>query len=386
VAPSIATGSPAAPPAVCEGVNTDLFVTASGTSLTYDWQKLVSGTYTDVSTSDPVVQDQGHDTLVFKNPSNSNSGNYRVIVSSTVCPTPVTSGPVGITVNLNPTAPTFTYLASGPLVPPFCMNDSNLNFALTSVSGVDSVVKYGWVADSFLNASLRFTGDSVGVISTSDGTGGSAIIEALVTFPSTGCTAFANDTLSVSTSSSAASDTGRVIYDGTSYICLNNTKGITYQWGYDDSMFVPHLFGTGDAHWLGAQNIILTASGTQDTTGAKVWCVTGLNGCYTKNYYIDPAPGPVPVVDTSIGSPVRIFPNPVLSQAVVQWQFNSLNDKVELLVVDMLGRKVMTIVPGSSSPGLATIDLSSLPDGLYMVAVFQNNKITAVGKLVKIRQ
>jgi hypothetical protein len=292
---------------------------------------------------------------------------------------------VGITVNLNPTAPTFNYLPSGALDSPFCQSAANLNFALTSENGVGSVVKYTWVIDSFKNASLGYTGDSVGVISIGDSNSRSAIIVASVTYHSTGCSAFANDTLDVSTTS-AAPDTGRVIYDGTSYICLNNTKGITYQWGYDDSMFVPHLFGTGDVLWLGAQNIILTASGTQDTTGAKVWCVTGLNGCYTKNYYIDPAPGPVPVVDTSITSPVRIFPNPVLSQAVVQWQFNSLNDKVELLVVDMLGRKVMTIVPGSSSPGLATIDLSSLPDGLYMVAVFQNNKITAVGKLVKIRQ
>ena len=395
--PPAITVQPVEPTAVCSGSGApQLTVSGVGTGLSFQWwvEPALGGGFTMVPNTAPYSGANTQTLTITKPDHNTISGNQYEVVLTGQCPSPVTgnttvpSNAITLTVNPLPTPPSFTYLASGPLVPPFCMSDSNLNFALSSTNPAGSV-KYGWMTDSFVNAGIRFAGDSVGVVSIGGGTGGSAIIVASTTFPSTQCAAYANDTLTVSASSSAASDTGRVIYDETSYVCLNNTTGITYQWGYDDARFVPHTFVAGtDAAWVDGQNIILSATTAQTVkdSGGMVWCVTGLNGCYTKNYYIDPAPGPVPVVDTSITSPVRIFPNPVLSQAVVQWQFNSLNDKTELMVVDMLGRKVMTIVPGSASPGLATIDLSSLPDGLYMVAVFQNNKITAVGKLVKIRQ
>jgi hypothetical protein len=51
----------------------------------------------------------------------------------------------------------------------------------------------------------------------------------------------------------------------------------------------------------------------------------------------------------------------------------------------MLGREVMTIAPGNLTAGQATVNVSMLTEGLYIVSVFQNNKITAVGKLIKIR-
>jgi hypothetical protein len=117
----------------------------------------------------------------------------------------------------------------------------------------------------------------------------------------------------------------------------------------------------------------------------RVWCITGNGTCLNKSVYIDPAPGPTPSIDSSITSAVRVFPNPVRGQAIVQWHFASVNDKSTIQITDMQGRRVMTVVPGSNAPGMATIDLSSLQDGIFMIAIYQNNKITAVGKLIRIR-
>ena len=375
-APSVTQG------VVCEFTNTDLTITGSGSgTLTYTWYN-----GTTMIANGSVYSGQGSGNLLLTSPPSADSGLYYVILSSSACPTTVTSNSTKVVINPRPLRPYFNYDPSGAMVPPFCGGGNNLNFTLTSLNAATPVVTFGWQTDSLVNASVVDSGGGAtypnAVISVG---GGSVTLAALAIYPS-GCSTQADTTFVNNPASGAAADTGRIIWDGTSYICLNNTVS-SYQWGYDDANLMPQLFPAADADYIDGQNLHLNSTGVSDLKTGRVWCITGSQDkCLYKTYYNDPAPGPIPVIDSSIATPVRVFPNPVSGQALVQWHFSSINDKVQLVITDMQGRRVLSLVPAGSSPGLATIDVSSLPNGVYIVAVYQNNRITAVGKLVKIRQ
>jgi glucose/arabinose dehydrogenase len=83
---------------VSQGQTATFTVTATGPSLNYQWQRLVSGNWTNVGTNSA--------TLSISNSQPANAGSYRVIVSNTFGT--VTSNTASLTVNVTSTAPTIT--------------------------------------------------------------------------------------------------------------------------------------------------------------------------------------------------------------------------------------------------------------------------------------
>jgi hypothetical protein len=108
-APSITTQP--ADLTVCEGVNADFTVAASGSGLSYQWQVSTDGggTYTDIAGATSATYSVPATTAI--------SGNrYRVIVTSSSCATPSTSNAAILTVNALPTIttqPTSATLCAG---------------------------------------------------------------------------------------------------------------------------------------------------------------------------------------------------------------------------------------------------------------------------------
>jgi hypothetical protein len=96
---------------VCEGVNADFTVAASGSGLSYQWQVSTDGggTYTDIAGATSATYSVPATTAI--------SGNrYRVIVTSSSCATPSTSNAAILTVNALPTIttqPTSATLCAG---------------------------------------------------------------------------------------------------------------------------------------------------------------------------------------------------------------------------------------------------------------------------------
>ncbi len=83
---------------VNQGQTATFTVTATGPSLSYQWQHLVGSTWTNVGTNSP--------TLMISNAQPADAGSYRVIVSNTFGS--VTSNTATLTVNVAGTAPTIT--------------------------------------------------------------------------------------------------------------------------------------------------------------------------------------------------------------------------------------------------------------------------------------
>ncbi len=66
-----------------------------------------------------------------------------------------------------------------------------------------------------------------------------------------------------------------------------------------------------------------------------------------------------------ISNAVQIFPNP----AKDQFMLNGINEVVELVIYDMLGKRIMTISAQPDKP----INISSLQSGMYMVKLSEKN-------------
>jgi hypothetical protein len=364
-------------------------VTATGDSLSYQWMVAPYGSSVFSNIIDNTTYSGSiKDTLSISKPDYMLNGNqYRVQVNGACTSTTVQSGVVNLQLRQAPNPPVITYLPSASsMSSPFCQNTRNMNFALSSNNPAGTVT-YGWLTDRFVNATLDTTGGpnhTNAVINIGNSSTGSILIVAVDSFPGTGCYATKDTSIAVSTSSGSV-DTARVIWDGINYVCLNNQL-TSFLWGYDDSTLVPHLFSApADAPYVNGQNIMLNSAAQEKTTGGRVWCITGLNGCVNKNYYIDPAPDPKAAIAASIVSPIHLSPNPASDLVLMQWHFSSANDETKVRITDILGREVMTVALGNGSAGQATIHVGTLPEGLYIISVFQNNQLTAAGKLIKIR-
>ena len=96
IAPTVITGQPVAPAAICSGNGTQtMTITATGTNLSYNWRKgttaVVNGT---------VISGQGTPTLTLTSPSSADAGRYNAVVTGD-CGA-VTSGSVTVTIHSTP--------------------------------------------------------------------------------------------------------------------------------------------------------------------------------------------------------------------------------------------------------------------------------------------
>jgi len=104
------TAQPAPPAATCtgSGIRT-ISVTATGTGLTYSWRKGGSAV-----TNAGAISGQGTSTLTFTNPTNSDAGNYDVLVGGS-CGT-TTSNTVSVTVNALPVVTAVSQVCIGSTI------------------------------------------------------------------------------------------------------------------------------------------------------------------------------------------------------------------------------------------------------------------------------
>ena len=177
----------------------------------------------------------------------------------------------------------------------------------------------------------------------------------------------------------------KVIYNGTDFVCLNNTVD-SYQWGYDDRDLQPHLYTTAEAPFLTAQNLNRPGS---DRDTRFVWVITKTGNCYTKTYCEDNTPydpfGPVRPPEEPQLEPIKIYPNPATGNVIVSWKYTSAADDAVVTVMDITGRKliVKSLKGGIDEPGRVSINVASLPRGVYMVNVLINSRTSITGKLLK---
>jgi PKD repeat protein len=117
----VITGQPASPAAVCAGTNSSTFtVTATGTGLTYQWQRGISGTYTDITAAtapDDGATYSNYNTAILtiaNAPIGMNGYTYRCVVSGTCSPSVTSDGTAALTLLNNPivTSPTSASITS----------------------------------------------------------------------------------------------------------------------------------------------------------------------------------------------------------------------------------------------------------------------------------
>lgn len=97
------------------------------------------------------------------------------------------------------------------------------------------------------------------------------------------------------------------------------------------------------------------------------------------SFYVYVENGQVSVVDVENAGELRIYPNPASGMATVEYANADANS--QLVVFDMSGKAVRTL-PLGSEQGTASIDVSSLPAGVYHYAVSGSNGLSTMKKLV----
>ncbi len=133
-APAI-TSNPSAS-TICAGNNASFGVSATGTSLTYQWQVNTGSGFTNITSSgsNPTYSNWNSDTLHVNSTIASNNGlQYRCVVSGT-CPSPLTSNAAALTVNSAPS------IVSHPSASTIC-GGSNTSFG---VSAIGTSLAYQW--------------------------------------------------------------------------------------------------------------------------------------------------------------------------------------------------------------------------------------------------
>ncbi len=116
---------------VCNGATISFTATASGSGVTYQWQRALAATPT------VFVDVTGATNAIYTTPPTTpimNGDVYRVVVTTTICPNTVTSTPITITVN------TVAVITTQPIAQTACVP----NAATFSVSAVGTGLTYQW--------------------------------------------------------------------------------------------------------------------------------------------------------------------------------------------------------------------------------------------------
>jgi hypothetical protein len=90
------------------------------------------------------------------------------------------------------------------------------------------------------------------------------------------------------------------------------------------------------------------------------------------------------IVDNDIEEEIKIFPNPVVDLATINFQLEQTR-KIEIKVYNLTGQLLINIDPEIYNVGLhlKSINFSEQPNGLYFVQFLENNKILKTRKIVK---
>jgi len=144
-----------------------------------------------------------------------------------------------------------------------------------------------------------------------------------------------------------------------------------------DPLFVDHL--TGDYHLMSGSSCIDAGDpasppdpdGTISDMGALFFDQTGIGISEISTQY-------------AVGS-MQVWPNPTYGKSDIRYQISEVRS-VLLTVYDITGKQVMLLADEMQNAGehVINIDISELPDGLYVIRL-QAGKESAVGKVLVVR-
>jgi hypothetical protein len=159
-----------------------------------------------------------------------------------------------------------------------------------------------------------------------------------------------------------------VIYDHKNFICLLYTADL-YQWGYDDG-------GTLQSHVLKGEVNQEYYNPAPDFTNKYYWVEITKNGCSQKSYYNPPSGVITP---SFVGTHMEVFPDPANSILNVNIERTMVGD-FTIQILDITG-KVVLVVPGTLQN---QIDISSMNDGMYMIACVSLGRPESITKFIKV--
>lgn len=200
---------------------------------------------------------------------------------------------------------------------------------------------------------LWSTGETTQTISVTE----SGTYSVTITNPTTGCTATDNVTVTVNYTPDASftyTSTGlTVIFTNTS------TDGASYSWSFGD----------------GTTSTEADPSHTYAVGGAYTVTVTVTNGCGSDFYSVVIEVG-LGVNDIDLANAVTIYPNPTSDVASVDINMGTATE-ISLELVNTLGEKVWSAVPGMVTSASLSIDVRNLAAGVYQLNIVSGDRTAA---------
>ncbi len=261
-----------------------------------------------------------------------------------------------VTVNVLPTAPAITTQC----YPTVCKGTMYQNFGTSSLPPVG--ITYAWSAN---NAFLWAEGIYHQYSLVNFNAIGNALVNLTATNTSTGCS---NKSSAPITVSAEIAQIDVVTYFNNHFVCTPNNEG-SYQWGYDNVSTLDSTIMRGEIN----QDYVNT---NPDFNSKYYWVMTTNGTCLQKTYFSVPLG--VQEVNSDAVS-VSVYPNPATSLINVVLTSSDKN-QVEVSIWNMLGQMVnkdFTIA------NRATIDISSLSAGPYIVVCTRNGINIAYSRIIK---
>ena len=183
----------------------------------------------------------------------------------------------------------------------------------------------------------------------------------------TGTSCVSNNTMTVNVSSSV-SEIPLVTYFNYHFICTPSNES-TYQWGYDDKLTLDSTILSGEIN----QDYL---NSSPNVANKSYWAMTTSGGCSQKTYYNTPTA----VEDVSNGQiALSVYPNPATGLLYVEIS-SAAHGMMDVEVTNMLGQRI-AITQGPDNK--ATVDVTSLSAGIYIVACYKDGVKLASTRFTK---
>ena len=263
---------------------------------------------------------------------------------------------VKVTVNPTPDKPSFITTPSGEP----CAGTMFQNFGASAPS---DKIEYHWSAT---NAQIYATGTNNQYAIVNFPNPGAAVVTLTSNVKGYGCTI--SNSYNVNVGSSEATSLPEVIYFNGQFICLKNGDNVKYQWGYDDAFSLDStiLDGQIDQNYNNA---------SPDFSTKRYWVIVNDGGCKQKAYYNRPTG----VEDVNAISVVNVYPNP--ANDVVNVEINgNVGGNVQVELLNLLGQRLNVQTDVNRK---ATINVASLPAGIYLIDCSVNGTKIATNRFIK---
>ncbi|MEO6832706.1 MAG: T9SS type A sorting domain-containing protein, partial [Chitinophagaceae bacterium] len=283
-------------------------------------------------------------------------------IVATISVVPLANGCTGatstftITVNPTPVAPIIS-LTTPPSV---CDMTYFRNFGAATLPPTG--INYSW---STINAAVSDTGKTQQYVLINFKNPGTATVILTATDINTGCLNRA--THDVNVTSNVADVPAKVIYFTKSFVVLQNNEE-AYSWGYDDSYTLAPTLIPGELN----QDYV---NANPDFANHNYWAMVTHDGCIQKTYYNKPTDAVLKPARTE----VIVTPNPASQQVNIAIN-TSLSGDIQMDIVDMKGQKVYAATVIGNN---ATVDISSLPVGIYIIACYNNHERISFTRFMK---